>query len=120
MKQTIFEKYGGFAKVNRVVMAFYDKILDSPITAPFFAGSDMRRLIDHQTKFIASVMGGPASYTSDHLERVHKHLGITEQAFFESVDLLKETLEDQNFSGEDVRTIEDCILEYKNFIISRG
>jgi hypothetical protein len=32
-------------------------------------------------------MGGPASYTSEHLERVHAHLNITEEAFKESLSL---------------------------------
>ena len=51
---TMFEKYGGFAKVSRIVSSFYDKALDSPILAPYFTGVDMRRLIDHQTKFASS------------------------------------------------------------------
>ena len=67
MRQTIFERYGGFSKVSKVVMSFYDKILNSSILAPYFAKTDMKRLIDHQTKFISSLMGGPASYTSEHL-----------------------------------------------------
>jgi hypothetical protein len=33
MARTIFERYGGFAKINQVVSSFYDKILDSPVTS---------------------------------------------------------------------------------------
>jgi hemoglobin len=120
MARTIFERYGGFAKVSRVVMAFYDKILSSPITSPYFANTDMRRLIDHQTKFIATLMGGPASYTNDHLERVHAHLGITEAAFLEVVTLLKETLEDFDFADEDIQVIRDEIMSRKNFVVARA
>jgi hemoglobin len=120
MKQTIFERYGGFAHVSRVVMGFYDKLLDSPVTAPYFAATDMKRLIDHQTRFIASVMGGPASYTNEQLERIHLHLGITQEAFFSSVSMLVETLEDFGFEEEDIRAIEDDLLSRKNFIVSRG
>jgi hemoglobin len=120
MRQTIFEKYGGFAKVSRIVMGFYDKILDSPLTSPYFAHTDMRRLIDHQTKFIASVMGGPASYTNDHIERVHARLGISEAAFREAVDLLSETLEEHNFEGEDIHSVVDAIMGYKHFVVTRG
>ena len=67
MKSTIFQRYGGFASVSRVVMSFYDKVLDSPVSSPYFANTNMKRLIDHQTKFIAQVMGGPASYTDEQL-----------------------------------------------------
>jgi hemoglobin len=118
MRQSIFERYGGFASVSRLVMSFYDKVLDSPVTSIYFANSDMRRLIDHQTKFIASLMGGPASYTDEHLERVHHRLSISEAAFLETVKLLKETLEDFEFEDEDIREVEQSFMSRKHFIIS--
>lgn len=48
----MFERYCGFANVSQVVSSFYEKMVDSPTTAPYFVGADMRTLIDHQTKFI--------------------------------------------------------------------
>ncbi|HSH41905.1 MAG TPA: hypothetical protein VK973_07260 [Arenicellales bacterium] len=64
---TIFERCGGFAKVSRIVMSFYDRVGDSEILAPYFETTDMRVLVDHQTKFVASLMGGPASYGDETL-----------------------------------------------------
>jgi truncated hemoglobin YjbI len=55
---TMFERYGGIAFVTRFVLSFYDRVLTSATIAPFFADVDMRRLVDHQAKFISSVMGG--------------------------------------------------------------
>lgn len=120
MKQSIFERYGGFARVSRMVMSFYEKMLSSPLTSPYFAGTNMKRLIDHQTKFIASMMGGPASYTNEHIERVHAHLGITEAAFNESLELLTETLEDHDMADSDVKQVEYEMLSRKNFVVKRG
>ena len=119
VRRTIFERYGGFASVSKVVMDFYDKILDSPVTSPFFANTDMKRLIDHQTKFIATIMGGPASYSNEHVEKVHERLGITEVAFMEAMELLRETLEDHNFQEDDIETVEDEMMSYKNFVVAR-
>jgi hemoglobin len=119
MNRTIFERNGGFAKVNRVVTSFYDKVLDSPLTSPYFANTDMRRLIDHQTRFVAYIMGGPVSFTNDHLERVHARLNITEAAFNEACLLLVETLEDLEFADEDIQAVRDEFLRRKNFIIAR-
>lgn len=119
MSQTIFERYGGFAKISRLVMSFYDKMLSSPLTSPYFTNIHMRKLIDHQTKFMASMMGGPASYTNEHLERVHANLGITEEAFSEAVIMLSETLEDNDFKDEDVQAVEDAVMSRKNFIVTR-
>jgi len=119
MRQSIFERYGGFAKISKIVMSFYDKILSSPLLSPYFAKTDMKRLIDHQTKFISSLMGGPASYTSEHLERVHAHLDITEAAFKESLTLMKETLEDHEFLDEDIQTVGDAMNNQKNHIVAK-
>lgn len=119
MRRSIFERYGGFASVSRVVMSFYEKMVSSPLTSPFFAKTDMKRLIDHQTKFMSALMGGPASYTNEHLERVHARLGITEPAFLESLELLTETLEDHDFEDEDIQHIEDDMMSRKNFIVTR-
>jgi truncated hemoglobin YjbI len=33
---SVFEKYGGFAKIIRIVSAFYDKVLESAVLASYF------------------------------------------------------------------------------------
>ena len=119
MRQTLFERCGGFTAVSKVVMSFYDKILDSPVTSTYFSGVDMKRLIDHQTKFFAALMGGPASYTNDHLEKVHARLGITETAFMEAMVLMKDTLEEFDFQDEDIQQVADEMMIRKNYIIAK-
>ena len=117
--ESIFERYGGFAKVSRIVSSFYDSVLDSPLLAPYFGGIDMRRLIDHQTKFMAAVMGGPASYTREHLERVHEHLRITDEAFDELTLLLRETLEDHGLDESDIATVYGTVVSHRSTIVTR-
>jgi len=119
MRQTIFERYGGFSTVSQVVMSFYDKVLDSPATSPYFSGVDMKRLIDHQTKFFAALMGGPASYSNDHLEKVHARLGITEAAFLEALVMMKDTLEEHDFQDEDIQIVQDEMMARKNYIVAK-
>ena len=100
-------------------MSFYDKIIDSPATNPYFSGVDMKRLIDHQTKFFAALMGGPASYTNDHLEKVHDRLGITEAAFMEALVLMRDTLEEFDFLDEDIQQVQDEMMSRKNYIVAK-
>ncbi len=119
-RASVFERYGGFSSVSRVVSSFYDKMLDSPITSPYFANTDMRRLVDHQTRFIAAMMGGPASYTDDHLERVHRDRGITDEAFDETVMLLQEALEEHDFEDEDIHLVLDQVRARRRVIVTRG
>lgn len=118
MASTIYERAGGFAKVRKIVSDFYDKVLDSPRLQRHFEGIDMRVLIDHQTKFIASVMGGPATFTDEVLERVHKHLGITRDEFTEMNDLLRETLEDFDMPAADVEEVCRQIAKRERVIVS--
>jgi len=118
--ETMFERYGGFAKVSKVVSAFYDRVLDSPIMGPYFAETDMKRLIDHQTKFIAYLMGGPASYSDEQLKKVHQHMAIERKAFEEMVSLLIETLEDFGFLDEDVETIKRHLEARAPLVVTKG
>lgn len=118
MAQSIFERYGGFASVSRIVSDFYRKVIDSDVLADYFDGVDMRTLIDHQTKFIAQLMGGPASFTDEHIARVHSHLGITDQAFTEMTTLLRETLEDFDFDETDISVVHGEVLARKPYVVT--
>ena len=118
MSASMFERYGGFVSVSRVVSAFYDKALESPILGPYFANANMQRVIDHQTKFVASLMGGPASYSNEELIRVHKGLNINEEAFFEMTDLFRETLEDFDFDEDDLNAVEKALNDRKPYVVT--
>jgi len=48
--------HGGFANVNKIVMAFYNKALDSDVISDFFEDIDMPALIDHQRNALSNVM----------------------------------------------------------------
>lgn len=115
---TMFERYGGFATVSRIVSAFYGQVLDMPALAGYFENTDMRRLIDHQTKFVAAVMGGPASYTNDQLARVHSGMTIRSEDYDTVVSILRETLEDFELDETDIAAICRDVMDRKRFIVS--
>jgi hemoglobin len=116
---TLFEKYGGFSTISRVVSAFYDQVMDLPDLARYFEDTDMRRLVDHQTKFIASVMGGPASYSNEQLERVHSKMDISEKDYLAVIDVLRETLEDFEVDESDIAAICNDLIQRKHYIVAR-
>ena len=119
MARTIFDRYGGFRKISKIVISLYDKVTESPITEKYFVNTNMKRLIDHQTQFVASLMGGPVTFTDEHLERVHSHLNINEEGFYEIVELLRETLEDFDFKEPDIDEVEHQFLAKKNHIVQK-
>ncbi len=118
MSQTIFERYGGFSTIRKVVSAFYDSVLDSSL-AHHFEHVEMRALIDHQTAFISSITGGPgAHYTDEALRRVHASLEITEADFDQSLAILERTLRDHDFEPEDVATVVGNFSKRRAVIVS--
>jgi hemoglobin len=115
---TLYDKYGGFSTVNKLVQVFYGKVAESENLAPYFEGIDIQKLMDHQTKFFSGIFGGPVEYTGRELKGVHSKMGITEDAFSEVAELLEETLEDMNVDDADIETIMEIIGGVKSDIVT--
>jgi len=94
-------------------------VLASAGLAPFFADTDMARLVEHQAKFISSVMGGPASYSDAKLRESHAHLQIDDRAFDEMIGLLRVTLADFKIADSDVKTIIADLDARRRDIVSK-
>ena len=119
MARSLYEKYGGFASISRIVMTFYERALESERIGDYFEAIDMARLVDHQTKFIASLLGGPAAYTDDRLRAVHAHLALDDADLDEMKALLAETLAEHGFEPRDVQHVMDEIEARRPAIVAR-
>ncbi len=119
MSRSLFQKYGGFAAISRIVLSFYDKALDSDQIGDFFEDVDLKRLVDHQTKFISSLLGGPASYSDDRLKNIHARLGISNLDMDEMAKLLAETLDEHGFEPADRDTVLYEIEARRSYIVGR-
>ncbi len=105
MEKSLFDKYGGFSTVSKIVLSLYDRLLEDDDVGPFFDDVDLPRLIDHQTKFVSSLMGGPASFSDDHIERAHKDMPITDLHFDKLKSIVAETLTDFGVLEDDIVAI---------------
>jgi hemoglobin len=113
---SLFEKYGGFAALYPLVGDFYDAVLASDIVSYIFEPIHMDVLIDHQTKFLAAVMGGPGEYNDEKLKSAHSKLKITEIEWNEVVEILIVTLKNFNIEEEDIKTLT-CLINFKKTLI---
>jgi len=118
MAVSLFQKYGGFGAISKLIMAFYDKAVESDVIGDYFEGVDMRRLVDHQTKFISALMGGPASYTDDALRQSHARLAIDKRAFEEMARLLELTLREAKLDPADVELVIDAVRSKEAVIVT--
>ncbi len=119
MADTIFERYGGFAAVRRIVSDFYDRAVDSPVLSHHFEHVDMRRLLDHQARFISELEHLVVAHGFEHLRRIHERLGITTGEFREMLALLAETLEDFGFDQADVDVVVQELRRRQGVIVTR-
>lgn len=94
MAESLYDRLGGLSAVAHLIFAFYEGVQRSPRLAPYFRNVQMRRLVEHQTKFVSQLMGGPPAYSDAELRRVHASLGIDVAAFEEMLALFAEALRD--------------------------
>lgn len=116
MANSLFEKYGGFSTIHSIVIEFYNSVLDSDEVGPFFDGTDMESLIDHQTKFISFLLGGPVSYPEAKLKAAHANLDIQAEHFETIKSLLGETLASFDVEAADIAAVLDKIESYRSVI----
>jgi len=116
--QSMYERHGGFSSVRKIVSDFYDRVLDSDELAGYFAHTDMKRQIDHQTRFVSFLLGGPTSFSDDHIERVHARLKITHPAFDTMVATMCETLEDHGYADTEVADVEQELRRRESIIVT--
>ena len=97
---TIYDKIGGRPALEAVVPAFYDKVLANAELAPFFAGTNMSRLIGRQVEFFAAALGGPEPYRGPSMRQVHQGRGIRQRHFDLVAGHLAETLREAGVAEE--------------------
>ena len=113
----LFDKYGGLRTLRMVIMAFYDRVIDSDIVGHFFEDVDLARLVDHQTKFFTMVLGGPSSFPDARLAQAHQHLEVTHDQFDEVINLLRDTLEEARFVPEDLQLTLAAVEQRRGLIV---
>lgn len=118
MPDTLFNKYGGYATLTRVVEDCYAKAYESDVLAPYFDGADMRELVKRQTEFLGSLMGGPQSYSNQELRRIHRHFDITDTAFSTMMKLMRESLEHARFEDPDIEFIMDKMRRRRRYVVT--
>lgn len=88
----IYEDIGGSSAVTAAVDDFYVRVLADPELAPYFEGTDIKRLKGHQRYFIAAAIGGPEPYEGRNMREAHESLDVQPDHFDRVVGHLVDTL----------------------------
>jgi hemoglobin len=108
-KVSLFERVGGEIGIEKLIRAFYDRVLTDEELGPFFAKVPMDHLRTMQKEFFSKALGGPAFYSGRPLGQVHAHRGIKTQHMKRFVRHFLETLEhereDLDLTDQDIKDV---------------
>jgi hemoglobin len=109
MPEYMLARYGR-VRLTQIVSSFYSHVLKSPTLSRYFDEVSIAGLIEHQSRFLGMVLGGPPAYSAQELEVAHKRFGITNEDFDEMLHLLEESLDRYEVDPEDVSQV---MLRYR-------
>jgi truncated hemoglobin YjbI len=118
---SLYESIGGAEALEVAVEKFYQKVLADHELAPFFKGTNMRRMRAMQKGFLAMAMGGPVLYSGRDLHTAHSRLlteGLTEEHVDRVGGLLLETVEELGATEDQLTPIKSMIEAAKTDIFS--
>ena len=115
--KTLFDKYGGFATVSAIVHQFYREVQASPTLQVYFRHVNMERLINHQTLFISTLLGGAVQYSGRDMRVAHAEHQVSLPAFAEVADILQGVLQDAGVEPDDIATIMGVVAGFEKDIV---
>ena len=105
MSESLFDRVGGVAGIEKLVGAFYGRVLDDGELSPFFAQAPMEKLRRMQVELFSAALGGPAVYSGRPLSEVHAGRGIEKAHLQRFVEHLLPCLKDLELDENDVNAI---------------
>jgi hemoglobin len=75
---TAFEAFGGHAFFERLVSAFYRRVVADPVIRPMYPGDDLGPAEERLRLFLEQYWGGPTTYSDD---RGHPRLRMRHAGF---------------------------------------
>ncbi len=115
--ETLFEKIGGTASIEKLVTAFYQRVLSDPLLSPFFAKSKVEKLEKMQVTFFTIALGGGEPEKMPSLAEVHRGRGIEIRHLSRFTEILVETLEEVGIPEDDAKLVYQRISTYANEVL---
>jgi len=110
-ESSLFDRIGGARAIASVIERLHEKLLEDPVTKPFFAELDLDALVAKQTTFMACAFGEPEPYRGRDLRTAHADLvrdhGLSDVHFDAVAHHLEVALRD---SAIDEATIDEVMM----------
>ena len=116
-EQTLYEKYGGKATVEKVVEQFYKLNLKDERILKFFKDIDLEKLKKHQIAFVSIALGGPNDYSGRDMKAAHANMGLTSEHFDAVVENLTSAVFELGVSETDIGKVCEVLEGFRDKII---
>lgn len=103
--ESLFERVGGVAGIEKLVGAFYGRVLDDSELAPFFEQAPMEKLRRMQVELFSAALGGPAIYSGRPIREVHAGRGIEKVHLRRFIEHLLPCLQDLDLEENEINAI---------------
>jgi hemoglobin len=113
---TLYDRVGGDAGVDALIVVFYRRVFADPELSPFFEGVPRDRLRTMQHEFFSAALDGPVAYGGRPLREVHAGLGIQLRHLSRFLGHLMETLSEHSITEADRYEIYSRINTYADEI----
>ncbi|QEG22810.1 group I truncated hemoglobin [Mariniblastus fucicola] len=114
---TLFDQIGGRPSIEKMVTAFYQRVLSDPILSPFFANVEIEKLQKMQVAFFTIALGGEEPKKMTSLAEVHRGRGIERQHLTRFTELLIETLEEVGIPEDAAKKVYERIAKYSGEVL---
>ena len=119
MSDSLYKLIGEKPAVESLVKLFYAKITADDSLSKYFEKVDIKKLIDHQIRFISEVLGGPTvSWPKIELKKSHENLNINDADYDKVVDHLKSSLNELNVKEEYTNIIMNKVESLRSIIVT--
>jgi hemoglobin len=120
MIDQLYDLIGGKKTVWAATDAFYKRVLRDETLRPFFKDTDLARLRERQSMFVAMLLGGQTVYTGKDLSAAHagaRAAGLTDAHFDSFLKHFRGALLEVGVQAEKVDTVMELLESRRGAIL---
>ena len=115
---TLYERIGGEKGIDAIITKLQEIMLSNPVTAPFFAKTDMAVQARREKQFVAMVTGGPKEYEGKDMKAAHADIKISQKEFDVTWDNFKEALEFCKVGEKEISELKAIVYSAQGDVVT--
>ena len=115
--RTIYEEIDGTETIERLVTAFYQRVLADPMLSPFFEKTSVDKLKKMQAAFFTIALGGPDPDLNISLYEAHRGRGIERKHLTQFTQHLVDTLREIGVDAQNATRVYQRISTYSDEVL---